>query len=319
MIALPSLQQMRFLCAVAEHRHFGRAADSCAVTQSTLSAGIQELEERLGIILVERDRRRVMMTPLGEEIVARARRLLSDAEDLVDVAHGGREPLSGSLRLGVIPTIGPYLAPPIMRGLAKALPKLKLYLREEQTASLLEKLAVGQLDLVLLALPYDVGDLETMALGEDAILVALPVDHPLARANRIDHDDLAAEKLLLLEDGHCLRSHSLQACRIAGSVSNEIFQGTSLRTLVQMAASGLGVTLAPEMALAAELPADGSLVARPVGPGTSSRTIALAWRRNSARKSEFRMFASYVKDVLSELRQTVGISPQPSAALQEAR
>ncbi len=319
MTALPSLQQMRFLCAVAEYRHFGRAADSCAVTQSTLSAGIQELEERLGVILVERDRRRVMMTPLGDEIVLRARRLLSDAEDLVDVAHGGREPLSGSLRLGVIPTIGPYLASPIMRGLAKAFPRLKLYLREEQTAALLEKLAVGQLDLVLLALPYDVADLETMALGEDAIVVALPVGHPLARAKRIDHDDLATEKLLLLEDGHCLRSHSLQACHIAGTVANEIFQGTSLRTLVQMAASGLGVTLVPEMALAAEFPADGSLVARPVGPGTSARTIALAWRRNSARKSEFRMFGGYVKDVLSELRRMGGISGLGSGALQEAR
>ena len=199
MSPLPSLQQMRFLCAVAEYRHFGRAAEACGVTQSTLSAGIQELEERLGVILVERDRRRVTMTPPGEEIAVRARRLLSDAEDLVDVAHGGREPLSGSLRLGLIPTIGPYLAPPVMRGLAKAFPKLKLYLREEQTASLLEKLALGQLDLVLLALPYDVGDLETMTLGEDAILVALPAGHRLARAKRIDHDDLAAEPLLLLE------------------------------------------------------------------------------------------------------------------------
>jgi LysR family hydrogen peroxide-inducible transcriptional activator len=318
MTALPSLQQMRFLCAVAEHRHFGRAADACAVTQSTLSAGIQELEERLGVILVERDRRRVMMTPLGEEIVMRARRLLSDAEDLVEVAQGGREPLSGSLRLGVIPTIGPYLAPPVMRGLAKAFPRLKLYLREEQTAALLEKLAVGQLDLVLLALPYDVGDLETMTLGEDAILVALPAGHPLARANRIDHDDLAAEKLLLLEDGHCLRSHSLQACHIAGSVPNEIFQGTSLRTLVQMAASGLGITLVPEMALAAEFPADGSLVARPFGPESPARAIALAWRRNSARKSEFRVFGGYVRDVLSKVRQTAAISPQPSGSPQEA-
>jgi LysR family hydrogen peroxide-inducible transcriptional activator len=314
MTVLPSLQQMRFLCAVAEHRHFGRAADSCAVTQSTLSAGIQELEERLGVILVERDRRRVMMTALGEEIVARARRLLSDAEDLVEVAQGGREPLSGSLRLGVIPTIGPYLAPPVMRGLAKAFPRLKLYLREEQTAALLEKLAVGQLDLVLLALPYDIGDLETMTLGEDAILVALPVGHPLARANLIDHDDLAAEKLLLLEDGHCLRSHALQACHIAGSVPNEIFQGTSVRTLVQMAASGLGITLVPEMALAAEFPADGSLVARPFGPESPARTIALAWRRNSARKSEFRVFGFYVRDILSQVRRMAAIAPQPSGS-----
>src|SRR5260370_3175516 len=147
MTPLPSVQERRFLSAVEECRHFGRAAEACGGTQSTLSAGIQELEERLGVILVERDRRRVMMTPLGEEIAVRARRLLSDAEDLVDVAHGGREPLSGSLRLGVIPTIGPYLASPIMRGLAKAFPRLKLYLRAEPTAALLEKRAVGHLDL----------------------------------------------------------------------------------------------------------------------------------------------------------------------------
>src|SRR5260370_26487271 len=319
MTPLPSVQERRFLSAVEECRHFGRAAEACGGTQSTLSAGIQDLGERLGLLLVERSCRHVMMTPLGEESAVRARRLLSDGEDLVDVAHGGREPLSGSLRLGLIPTIGPYLAPPVMRGLAKAFPKLKLYLREEQTASLLEKLALGQLDLVLLALPYDVGDLETMTLGEDAILVALPVGHRLARAKRIDHDDLAAEPLLLLEDGHCLRSHSLQACRIAGSVANEIFQGTSLRTLVQLAASGLGVTLVPQMALPAEFPADGSLRVRPVGPGPSSRTIALAWRRSSARKSEFRVFGGYVRDVLAHLRQTAGIARQPSGALQEAR
>jgi LysR family hydrogen peroxide-inducible transcriptional activator len=303
MTVLPSLQQLRFLCALAEHGHFGRAADACNVTQSTLSGGLKELEERLGVMLVERSRRQVMLTPLGQEIAMRGRHLLSDVEDLVDVARRGREPLSGPVRLGVIPTIGPYLVPAIIPGLRAAFPMLKLYLREEQTAALLDRLAAGQLDLVLLALPYEAGDVEIMEIADDPILVVLPSNHPLAKARRIDGDDLANEPLLMMEDGHCLRSHSLQACHIAGPVRNEVFQGTSLRTVAQMAAAGLGVTLMPEIALASELPADGRLVARPLSRGQASRTIALAWRRISARKAEFRMFGSYIKGRLGELRR----------------
>ncbi len=304
MNALPSLQQLRFLAAIAEHRHFGRAASACAVTQSTLSAGIQELEERLGVTLVERDRRRLLLTPLGEEVVARGKRLLSDASDLVEVARGGSEPLSGPLRLGVIPTIGPYLVPAIMQGLSREFPKLQLYLREEQTAPLIEKLAAGQLDLVLLALPYDVEDLETLELGEDRIYAILPRNHKLAGKRRIERDALASENLLLMEDGHCLRSHALQACRLAGANRNEVFQGTSLRTVIQMTAGGLGVTLAPQMALASELPGDGSLVARPLAADAPPRRIALAWRRSSVRKTEFRRFGAYVKSVLDAVSRT---------------
>src|SRR6266852_4393626 len=271
MTPLPSLQQLRFLSALAEHKHFGHAA-ACAVTQSTLSAGLQELEERLGVSLVERSRRHVLLTPLGEEIVARGRRLLRDAEDLAEAARSGRAPLSGPLRLGIIPTIGAYFIPGIMPGLARAFPQLKLYLREEQTALVLDKLEKGQLDLALIALPYDTGDLETMTLAEDRILVALPKAHPLAQAKRIERADLAGEALLLMEDGHCLRSHALEACRLAGPDRNEVFQGTSLRTLLQMAAGGIGITLMPEM--------------------------AVAWRRSSARKAEFRTLGRHFKAAL---------------------
>jgi LysR family hydrogen peroxide-inducible transcriptional activator len=190
-----------------------------------------------------------------------------------------------------------------MRGLAAAFPKLKLFLREEQTALLLEKLENGQIDLALLALPYDTGDCETMALGEDRIIVALPRAHPLAAARRIAREDLAGEDLLLMEDGHCLRSHALQACRLAGPDRNEVFQGTSLRTLVQMAGGGIGITLMPEMAVASELPSDGSLVAKPLAPGQPSRIIALAWRRRSARKAEFRSFGKYLKTVLDDIKR----------------
>ena len=303
MIPLPSLQQLRFLAAVAEHRHFSRAATACAVTQSTLSAGIQELEDRLGAVLVERSRRHVMLTPLGEEVVARGQRLLSDATDLVELVRNSGEPLSGPLRLGVIPTIAPYLVPPLMKGLAQEFPKLQLYLREEQTAPLLEKLGTGQLDLVLMALPYDVGDFETLELGEDRILVALPRNHALARQQRVDRDALAKENLLLMEDGHCLRNHALEACRLAGPNRNEVFQGTSLRTVIQMAAGGLGVSLIPQMAVASELPADGSLVARPLSADAPPRRIALAWRRSAARKADFRRFGAYVKTVLAKLER----------------
>jgi LysR family hydrogen peroxide-inducible transcriptional activator len=298
MTPLPSLQQLRFLTAIAEHRHFGRAATACAVTQSTLSAGIQELEDRLGVTLVERSRKRVMLTALGEAVAARSRRLLADAEELVNVARAGREPLSGPLRLGVIPTIGPYLVPQIMRGLEKEFPKLRLYLREEQTAPLLEKLAAGQIDLALVALPYDLGELEAMELGEDPIFVALPADHPLAQLPHIDRGALARENLLLMEDGHCLRSHALEACRLTGPDRNEVFQGTSLRTVIQMAAGGLGVTLVPQMALTSELPSAGGLVARPLSADAPPRRIALAWRRTSPRKAEFRRFGIHVQSLL---------------------
>ncbi|MGH7034310.1 MAG: hydrogen peroxide-inducible genes activator [Stellaceae bacterium] len=296
---LPSLQQLRFLDALSEHRHFGRAAAACAVTQSTLSAGIQELEQRLGASLVERSRKQVLLTRLGEEIVARGRRLLREAEDIAELARSAAEPLSGPLRLGVIPTISPYLVPAIMRGLPKAFPKLKLFLREEQTAPLLQKLDSGQLDLVLLALPYEIGDAETFELGTDPLFVAMPPDHPLARGKRVAAEALGSENLLLMEDGHCLRSHSLQACRLAGPGRNEVLQGTSLRTVIQMAAGGLGLTLVPQMALGAELPADGSLIAKPLAADAPPRRIALAWRRSSARKAEFGRFGAYVKALLA--------------------
>ena len=299
MTPLPSLQQLRFLAALADERHFGRAAEVCAVTQSTLSAGIKELEDRLGVSLVERTRRHVMLTPLGEEIVGRGRRLLRDAEDLAEAAKAGAEPLSGPLRLGVIPTIGAYVIPGALRGLAKKFPKLRLYLREEQTAALLAKLEKGERDLALIALPYDVGELETMALAPDRIVVALPKGHRLANAKRIDAGELAGEELLLMEDGHCLRSHALQACRLAGPDRNEVFQGTSLRTLLQMAAGGIGLTLLPEMAVPSEITPGSGLVARPLA-GDPIRTIALAWRRTSARKAEFRALGAYLRSVLEK-------------------
>jgi LysR family hydrogen peroxide-inducible transcriptional activator len=299
MAILPSLQQLRFLCALAEQCHFGRAAESCAVTQSTLSGGIKELEARLGITLFERSHRQVMLTPLGKEIATRAQRLLVDAEELVGLARNAQEPLSGPLRFGIIPTVGPYVLPSLLPQLGAALPKLKLYVREAPTAMLLDKLAGGELDILLAAIPYELGDVEAMEIAEDPIVVAMPRNHPLGRHKVVDRHDLAREQLLLIEDGHCLRSHSLQACRIADPVRNEVFQATSLRTLIQMVAAELGITLMPQIAVASELAATRNVVVRPLSPDKPFRTLVLAWRPTSARSAEFRMLGNLIRECLT--------------------
>jgi LysR family hydrogen peroxide-inducible transcriptional activator len=299
MAILPSLQQLRFLCAVAEQCHFGRAAESCAVTQSTLSGGIKELEARLGITLFERSHRHVMLTPLGKEIATRAQRLLVDAEELVGLARNAQGPLSGPLRFGVIPTVGPFVLPSLLSHLGTALPKLKLYVREAPTALLLDRLAGGELDILLVAIPYDLGDVEAMKIAEDPIVVAMPRNHPLGQHKVVGRDDLAREQLLLIEDGHCLRSHSLQACRIVDPVRNEVFQATSLRTLVQMVAAELGITLMPQIAVDSELTSSRNVVIRPLSPEEPYRTLVLAWRPTSSRGAEFRMLGNLIRECLT--------------------
>lgn len=291
---LPTLRQLRYLVALAEHRHFGRAAETCLATQSTLSAGLQELENLLGVTLVERTKRKVMVTPLGEEVVARAREVLRGAEEIADLAAASGEPLSGPLRLGVIPTIAPYLLPGVLPALRRAHPGLRLYLREDQTARLLERLVAGDLDLALLALPYPAGDLETMVVGDDPFVLACPPDHPLAARQSITGEDLAGDDLLLLEEGHCLREHALAACHLPGPARGEGVLATSLATLVQMVANGLGVTLIPDMAVKGGVLAGADLVTRPLTDG-SGRIIGLAWRRSSPRKAEFRLLGDFLK------------------------
>jgi LysR family transcriptional regulator, hydrogen peroxide-inducible genes activator len=299
MVVLPSLQQLRFLCALADRGHFGRAAESCAVTQSTLSGGIKELEARLGITLFERSHRNVMLTSRGKEIVARARRLLADAEELIEVARDAHEPLSGPLRFGVIPTVGPYVLPSLLPHLGTALPQLKLFVREDQTAVLLDKLTSGDLDIVLVATPYDLGDVEAIEIHEDPIVVAMPRHHPLGRRPVVERDELADQPLLLMEDGHCLRSQSLRVCRIVDTVGNEVFHATSLRTLVQMVAADLGITLMPQIAVDAELASTQNVVTRPISPDRPSRTLVLAWRQTSSRGGEFRVLGNLLREFLN--------------------
>lgn len=288
---LPTLRQLRYLVALAEHRHFGRAADSCFATQSTLSAGLQELENLLDVKLVERSKRKVILTPLGEVIVARARVALREAGDIAAIAHASKDPLCGALRLGVIPTIGPYLLPRVLPPLRQSYPNLKLYLREELTARLLDALDLGDLDAALIALPFPTGELEIRRLGADPFVLALRNDDPMAKAGTVSLGNVPEERLLLLGEGHCLREHALTACRLEPTWHRDDFRATSLPTLVQMVANGLGVTLLPKMAVDAGLLAGTGLVVRPLAGSPPEREIALVWRPTTPRGADFSLLA----------------------------
>jgi LysR family hydrogen peroxide-inducible transcriptional activator len=292
---LPTLRQLKYLVAVAEHRHFGRAADDCLVTQSTLSAGLRELEDLLGVTLVGRGKRQATLTPVGEDIVERARALLRAADELVDAARAGDRPLVGLLRLGVIPTVSPYLLPRALPDLRRAYPDLRLYLREEQTARLLELLGRGRLDGALIALPYVTAGLENMLLGDDPLLVACPKEHRFAQRTAIDSSELVGEPLLLLEDGHCLRNHALTACRLLPGQTNEDLQATSLSTLVQMVAGGLGLTLVPRLAVEIEIRREPGLAVVPFRDGAPARTIVLVWRPHNVRAPDLRLLGEALR------------------------
>ncbi|HEY1413072.1 MAG TPA: LysR substrate-binding domain-containing protein, partial [Rhodopila sp.] len=267
MTFLPSPQQLRYLVALAESRHFGRAAVACAVTQSTLSAGLLALERQLDCHLLDRAAgRHVVFTQLGLELVDRARIALSSLEAVTEAAIAAREPMAGPLRLGVIPTIGPFLLPTLMPALRAAFPRLRLYLREDTTANLVDRLTANRLDLLLLATPCDCGGADTVPVARDAFVIALPPNHQLAGEEQIPISALVTERLLLLEDGHCLRDQALAVCGLlAGDRGDhDGFAATSLHTLVQMVASGLGITLLPKLAVAAGIIDGTGLVLRPL-------------------------------------------------------
>jgi LysR family hydrogen peroxide-inducible transcriptional activator len=295
MIALPTLRQFRHLAALAEHRNFGRAAAACAVTQSTLSASLKELEDILGVALVDRTKRSVVFTPFGEETVRRARAILDEAEDLARSAQSAGEPLSGTIRLGVIPTVAPYLLPRVLARLRAKYPALRLYLREDLTDRLVERLRSGELDAVLLALPYELGTLETETLFEDRFSFCCRPDHPLANTPEVAAGRLGEESLLLLEDGHCLRDHALAACALSDRAKREPFEATSLGTLVQMVDNGLGVTLLPQLAIDAGILKGTDLATIPLEDKAESRTIGLAWRARTGRREEFQLLARELK------------------------
>ena len=288
---LPSLKQMQYLVALHEHGHFGRAADACNVTQSTLSAGIRELETLLGQTLVERTRRVMRFTMLGNAIVEKAHRVLREAEELADMAAAAAAPLVGELRMSVIPTIAPFLLPGLLPRLRKERPSLKLFLREEPSAQACESLHHGTVDCVLLALPYACGDVESEALFDDALFVAVPGDQSDDLPAMVSADQIDPSQMLMLEDGHCLKDHALAACNRPELRAGARMMGTSLHTLVQMVDNGLGITMLPQMAIEAGILDHTDIDTRPLDSDHDWRTIALVWRKGSPRSEEFRMLA----------------------------
>jgi LysR family hydrogen peroxide-inducible transcriptional activator len=290
---LPTLRQLQYVVALHDHGHFGRAAESCFVTQSTLSASLRELETLLGSTLVERSRRVTRFTPLGERIVAKARLVLCSAEELAEMAEAEREPLTGELRMAVIPTIAPFLLPPLLPRLRAEHPSLRLFLREEPSGAACDGLHRGVVDCVLLALPFECGNIASETLFEDRLLVASAAGEVSGEV--VHAHEINASRMLLLEDGHCLKDHALAACNRPDLRASAMMLGTSLHTLVQMVDNRLGVTLVPQMAVEAGLLEGTQVEARPLVSNEAKREIALIWRRGSAREAEFRLLAAELR------------------------
>jgi LysR family hydrogen peroxide-inducible transcriptional activator len=293
---LPTLKQLQYLVALEDHGHFGKAAESCFVTQSTLSAGLRELESLIGVTLVERTRRVVRFTPLGIRIADKARRILREAEELGDMVRAAGKPLSGELRMGVIPTIAPFLLPAILPRIRSEWPDLKLYLREETSQSACDSLHRGQADCVLLALPYGCGDVDQEELFDDRLFVAFPPGMADDLPDVVTSSAIDQDKLLLLEDGHCLKDHALAACNRPELRAEAAMLGTSLHTLIQMVDNGLGLTMVPEMAIRAGILSGTRVTARPLEAEHPSRRIALVWRKGSPRDKEFRMLGQAFRE-----------------------
>ena len=293
---MPTLKQLQYLVALKEHGHFGKAAESCYVTQSTLSAGIRELESLIGVTLVERTRRVVRFTALGDRIVDKAHRVLREAEELAGIAEASGKPLTGELRMSVIPTIAPFLLPWLLPRLRADRPELKLYLREETSQAAIESLRHGNVDCVLLALPVPTGEMDSELLFQDRLYVAFPHDDPRDPPEWIAPEMIDETKLLLLEDGHCLKDHALAACSRPEIRASATMMGTSLHTLVQMVDNGLGVTIMPEMAITGGILEHTRITARPLCSERSYRDIALVWRKNSPREKEFQLLAELLRE-----------------------
>lgn len=295
-----NLRDLRYLVALADERHFGKAAERCFVSQPTLSAQIRKLEEYLGVPLVERQPRRVSLTPTGEKIVERARRTLQEADAIVEIARTDRDPLSGALRLALIPTVGPYLLPHVVGPLRKAVPRLKLMLYEYQTAPLLERLRAGEIDLGIIALPMPTEGLETEVLYDEPFTLAVPANHPLADRDKVKLDDLKDETLLLLEDGHCLRDHALSVCSRIRLSQEQDYRATSLETLRQMVAAGHGITLLPELAAATPVGTARGLRIKPFARPTPVRTIGAVWRKSTTRGKAIDAVAAAIRTAMKE-------------------
>ncbi|MDX1626646.1 MAG: LysR substrate-binding domain-containing protein [Wenzhouxiangellaceae bacterium] len=277
-----NLRALHYLVTLADVRHFSKAAELCHVSQPTLSTQIRKLEEELDVQLVERSPRQVMLTEVGEDVVERARAILSESDAIRAIARRARDPHSGTLRLGLFPTLAPYLLPHVVPELRNRFPRLSLRLFEEKTEDVISMLTQGRLDAGLLALPVESEQLATRVLFEEPFVLALPEGHALAKKRSIVLDDLEDEELLLLEDGHCLREQALEVCQLAGAHEKLDFHATSMETLRQMVAAGTGITLMPVMAVNAPVAPTRNLVTRPFAQPGPKRTIALVWRKSSA-------------------------------------
>ncbi len=291
---LPTLRQLQYLKLLAHHGSFSRAAEAAHVTQPTLSAGIQELERILGAVMVDRNRSGVILTAAGEEVVQRGAAILAQAEDLVREARGAGEPLSGRFRLGVIPTVAPFVLPGALPRLRERYPALRLFLREDLTPRLVADLKSGALDAALIALPYDMTGLDFAHVDDDELMAAFPQGHPLSSGGKVSPESLRGEELILLEDGHCLRDHALTACGFGAGrhARDEGFAASSLATLVQMVGSGLGVSFLPAMAVEAGLARTAKITVRGLAADHASREIVVAWRAGSTRAAEGRLLAA---------------------------
>ena len=295
----PTIKQLQYLVALRQHGHFRRAAEACFVTQSTLSAGLRELETLLDVTLVERTRRVVRFTALGEKVADKAVKILREAEELAELTRAEGQPLHGDLRMGVIPTIAPFLLPSMLPRLRTQYPRLKLYLREDTSAAACEALHRGQLDCVLLALPFPCGDIEAADLFLDALFVAFPGDEA-PEGDSVKAGGIDEARLLLLEDGHCLKDHVLSACNRPDLRAGATMMGTSLHTLVQMVDNGLGLTFVPRMAIAAGILVGTGVEALPLDAEHGARRIALTWRKSSPREEEFRLLAGTLRTIAGD-------------------
>jgi LysR family transcriptional regulator, hydrogen peroxide-inducible genes activator len=305
-----NLRDLRYLVALADLRHFGRAAEACHVSQPTLSTQIRKLEEELGVPLVERAPRQVMLTSAGLDIAARARRVLAEVEQMRDTARRTADPEAGSIRLGIFPTLGPYLLPHVVPRIRTRFPRLELLLVEEKTEALLAQLREGRLDAAILALPLHEDWLETEELFDEPFLLAVPAAHPLATRSSLDVHELEHEHLLLLEEGHCLRDQALAVCSLGGAGERDGFRATSLETLRQMVAAGVGATLLPLLSVQPPVPPSDAIRLLTFTGQAPSRRLALVWRRSSASSGFLRKLAAVLRALPPALLRPPGRRPR---------
>ena len=297
-----NLRDLRYLVAVAEHRHFGRAAEACFVSQPTLSTQLKKLEETLGVVLLERSNRRVMLTPEGEQIVQQTQRILVEVNSLTALSEQLRDPLGGDLRIGIIPTIAPYLLPKVLAPLRATFPNLRIQLTEAQTANISRMLKQGDLDATLLALPLGEENITEFPLFDEPFVLAVPPGHAKARLSQVTTKDLEGEEVLLLEDGHCFRDQALEVCQAHRGIESKSYSATSLETLRQLVTAGVGVTLIPQLAVPASAN-EGEVHYIPfsnTGPDQPMRSLGLCWRATSTRAELLQQVAEMLRECMSQ-------------------